>query len=143
MADGPTLPVMLTFAGLAGETRTPAEPTVLAPEVGEALRRFFDAHPAVAAVRFELALDEAGEDIEYAAGTLHDAAGVALRDGREAQRAGAAFRQLLRQDAALAALPVALVVAMGGIEHTFVIHREATGAAPADPVAPPDDDHVA
>ncbi len=135
MADAPSPPISLTFAGLAGETRPPAEPTVLPTEAGAALRAFFDAHPAVAALRFELALSEAGDDLEFAGGLLLDAAGAPLRGGREAERAGAAFRRLLRTDPHLAQLPVALTVAMGGIDHAFEIARTATGAEPATPVA--------
>jgi hypothetical protein len=126
----PHLPVALTFAGLAGEAPAPTAPTALPREAGEVLRAFFDAHPAVAAVQFEIALTEDGEDLEFAAGTLHADGGELLRGGREAERAAADFRRLLRTDAHLAALPVALVVAMAGVDHAFRIAREATGAAP-------------
>jgi sugar phosphate isomerase/epimerase len=129
-ADGPSqLPVVLAFAGLAGAGAVGSAPTVLPTEAGEALRAFFEAHPAVEFVQFELALDEAGEDLEFAAGTLHGADGAPLREDRETRRAAEAFRRLLRTDAALAALPVRLVVAMEGLEHTFRIPRDATGAA--------------
>ncbi len=133
MADGPSLPIALTFAGLAGETRPATEPGVLAPEVGVALRAFFDAHPAVAAAHFELALSEAGDDLEFAGGMLLDAAGSPLGAGRDGERAGAEFRRLLRHDPQLAALPIALTIAFGGIDQAFRIDREATGAAPATP----------
>jgi hypothetical protein len=138
----PHLPVALTFAGLAGEAPAPTAPTALPREAGEALRAFFEAHPAVAAVQFEIALTEDGEDLEFAAGTLHGDGGELLGGGRAAERAAADFRRLLRTDAHLAALPVALVVAMGGLDHAFRIAREATGAAPAPGAAPgaPDDD---
>ena len=125
----PGLPVDLTFAGIAGEAATPAAPTVLAREAGEALRAFFEAHPAVAYVQFELALTEDGDDLEFAGGTLHRDGGELLRDGREAERAAGDFRRLLRTDPHLRALPVALAVAMEGIDHAFRITREATGAA--------------
>jgi hypothetical protein len=101
------------------------------------LRAFFEAHPAVAAVQFEIALTEDGEGLEFAAGTLHGDGGEPLRDGRDADRAAGDFRRLLRTDAHLAALPVALAVAMSGIDHAFRIAREATGAAP--PQAASDD----
>src|SRR5688500_17872415 len=127
MADAPShLPVVLTFAGLAGTPAAASGPTVLPTAAGDALRAFFEAHPAVEFVQFELALDESGEDIECAGGTLHAEGGAPLRDGREAGRAGDAFRRLLRTDPHLAALPIALVVAMEGIEHTFRIMRDAT-----------------
>ena len=134
MADGPPdLPVALTFAGLAGEAEVaegmPARaPTVMARAAGEALRDFFEAHPAVELVQFEIALSEDGDDLEFAGGTLHAEGGAPLRDGREARRAGEAFRRLLRADPHLAALPVALVIATGGVEHTYRIARDATGA---------------
>ena len=131
MSDGPSLPVALTFAGLAGESATPTAPTAMPAAAGEALRAFFDAHPAVAYVQFEIALNENGDDLEFAGGTLHREGGAPIT-GRDADRAGEALRRLLRQDAALAALPVALVVAMNGIEHTFRITREATGAQPGE-----------
>jgi hypothetical protein len=126
----PHLPVTLTFAGLAGEATAPTAPTALPREAGEVLRGFFEAHPAVAAVQFEIALTEDGDDLEFAAGTLRGDGGELLPGGREAERAAADFRRLLRTDAHLAALPVALVVAMAGIDHAFRITREATGAAP-------------
>lgn len=130
MADGPALtPVTLTFAGIAGEPPTASGPTVLPAEAGVALRAFFDAHPTVAYLQFEIALTENGDDLEFAGGTLHAEGGAPLQ-GRDAQRAGDALRRLLHADPALAALPVTLVVAMEGIEHTFRITREATGAAP-------------
>ena len=142
MADGPPdLPVTLTFAGLAGEADVAAPPpTVMPRAAGEALRDFFEAHPSVEFVQFGIALNEDGDDLEYAGGTLHAEGGAPLRDGREAHRAGEALRRLLRTDPHLAALPVALVIATGGIEHTFRIPRDATGAArpagePADPDA--------
>lgn len=128
------LPVALTFAGLAGAPATPAgttgAPPVMPAAAGEALRAFFDAHPAIAYLQFEIALNEEGDDLEFAHGTLHVDGGSPLA-GREAQRAGHALRRLLRHDPALAALPIALVVAMEGTEHTFRIAREATGAEPA------------
>jgi len=126
VADGPSLPVSLTFAGLAGESSS--SPTVMPTAAGDALRAFFEAHPAVEVIQFEIALTENGDDLEFAGGTLHAAGGAPLRDGREAQRAGDALRRLLRTDPHLAALPVALVIAMGGTEHTFRIARDATGA---------------
>ena len=140
MADGPSqLPVAITFAGLAGEPAPSPSPTAMATEAGEALRAFFEEHPIVEAVQFELALNEAGDDLEYAGGHLLDAAGAPLRDGREAGRAGEAFRKLLRTDPRLAGLPVALVIAMEGIDHTFRIARDATGASrPPGETADPD-----
>lgn len=172
MADGPTQqPVALTFAGVAGEGSVGTAPTVMPADVAGALRPFFEAHPDVEFVQFEIALNEEGDDLEFAGGTLHAEGGAPLREGREAQRAGEAFRRLLRHDPHLAALPVRLVVAMEGIEHTFRIARDATGArrpegqsADADvraaarerarleardarwdqrDVLPPDDDHAA
>jgi len=132
MADGPPdLPVTLTFAGLAGEAdvdEAARPPTVMPRAAGEALRAFFEAHPAVEFVQFEIALSEAGDDLEFAGGTLHAAGGAPLREGREARRAGEAFRHLLRADPHLAALPVALVIGTGGVEHTYRIVRDATGA---------------
>ena len=154
MADGPPdLPVTLTFAGLAGEADVdpnanadadgepkagaPA-PTVMPRAAGEVLRDFFEAHPAVEFVQFQIALNEAGDDLEYAGGTLHAEGGAPLREGRDVRRAGEALRRLLRADPHLAALPVALVIATGGVEHTFRVMRDATGAArpagePSDP----------
>lgn len=131
VADGPSqLPVAITFAGLAGEPAPSPSPTAMPTAAGEALRAFFEAHPEVEAVQFELALNEAGDELEYAGGLLLDAGGAPLRtDGREARRAGEAFRKLLRTDPHLAALPVALVIAMEGIDHTFRIARDATGAS--------------
>ncbi|GLC26883.1 hypothetical protein [Roseisolibacter agri] len=130
MADAPSqLPVALTFAGLAGAGPEGSAPTVMPADAGETLRAFFEAHPTVEFAQFELALNEAGDDLEFAAGTLHGEDGAPLREGREAHRAGEAFRRLLRHDPHLAALPVRLVVAMEGIEHTFRIMRDATGAA--------------
>jgi len=131
VSDGPSLPVALTFAGLAGEPSPSLAPTAMATAAGEALRAFFDAHPAVAYVQFEIALDENGDDLEFAGGTLHREGGAPLA-GRDAERAGQVLRRLLRDDPALAALPVALVVAMNGTEHTFRITREATGAQPGE-----------
>jgi hypothetical protein len=129
MAEGPgQLSVTLTFAGMGGEAPTAAGPTVLSADAGEALRAFFDAHPTVEFVRFEIALSEDGDDLEFAGGTLHDEGGEPLHAGREAQRAGEQFRRLLRDDPRLAGLPVRLVVAMEGIDHTFRITRDATGA---------------
>jgi hypothetical protein len=140
MADGPPdLPVTLTFTGLAGEADVaPPPPTVMPRAAGEVLRDFFEAHPSVEFVQFQVALNEDGDDLEYAGGTLHAEGGALLRDGRDASRAGDALRRLLRTDPHLAALPVALVIATGGIEHTFRIMRDATGAArpagePSDP----------
>ena len=131
MSGGPPhLPVALTFAGLAGEAPAPTAPTTLPREAGEVLRTFFETHPAVAFVQFEIALTEDGEDLEFAAGTLHGDSGELLRGGREAERAAADFRRLLRTDAHLVGLPVALAVAMEGLDHAFRITREATGAAP-------------
>jgi hypothetical protein len=140
MADVPSgAPVALTFAGIAGESPTPASPTAMPAAAGEALRAFFDAHPTVAFVQFEIALTEDGDDLEFAGGTLHGADGTPLRE-RDTQRAADALRRLLRADPHLAALPVALVVAMGGIEHTFRITRDATGASPlAGEPADPDE----
>lgn len=132
--DGPQPPIALTFAGVAGEARPDTEPTVLPAAAGAALRAFFDAHPAVAALGFELALDEAGDALEYAGGTLHALGGAPLRPGRDAERAGAAFRRLLRAERTLAELPTRLAVALGGIDHAFRIAREATGAGPVEPV---------
>jgi hypothetical protein len=130
MADGPSQqPIALTFAGLAGAGALGAAPTVMPAEAGDALRPFFEAHPAVEFVQFEIALNEGGDDLEFAAGTLHGEDGAPLREDRETRRAAEAFRRLLRDDAALAALPVRLVVAMEGVEHTFRIMRDATGAA--------------
>ncbi len=130
MSGGPPqLPVALTFAGLAGEATAPTAPTALPREAGEVLRAFFEAHPAVAYVQFEIALTEDGDDLEFAGGTLHRDGGELLGGGREAERAAADFRRLLRTDPHLAALPVALTVAMEGIDHAFRIAREATGAA--------------
>lgn len=132
---GPSLPVAVTFAGLGGEAEVPTAPTALPRAAGEVLRGFFEAHPAVAAVQFELALTEDGDDLEFAGGTLHDDGGALLRTGREAERAAAEFRRLLRTDPHLGALPVALVVAMEGVDHAFRITREATGAAAAPGVS--------
>ena len=129
MADGPPgLPIALTFAGLAGEASTPTAPTVMPTDAGEALRDFFEAHPSVEFVQFEVALNEDGDDLEFAGGTLHGEDGAPLREGRDARRAAEAFRRLLRDDPHVAALPVALVIAMEGTEHTFRIARDATGA---------------
>ena len=129
VADGPPeRPVALTFAGLAGEAATPTSPTVLPRAAGEALRDFFEAHLAVEFVQFEIALSDAGDDLEFAGGTLHAEGGAPLREGRESRRAADAFRRLLRADPHLAALPVALVIATGGVEHTYRIARDATGA---------------
>jgi hypothetical protein len=129
MADGPgQLTVALTFAGIAGVAPTAAGPTVLPPDGAEALRAFFDAHPAVEFVQFEIALNEDGDDLEFAGGTLHGEGGEPLHASREAERAGERFRRLLRDDPHLAELPVRLVVAMEGTEHTFRITRDATGA---------------
>jgi hypothetical protein len=129
-ADGPSqLPVVLTFAGIAGAGAVGAGPTVMPAAAGEALRPFFEVHAAVEFVQFEIALNEGGDDLEFAAGTLHGEDGAPLREDRDTRRAAEAFRRLLRDDAELAALPVRLVVAMEGIEHTFRIMRDATGAA--------------
>jgi hypothetical protein len=142
--DGPPPgPVALTFAGLAGEAAAPRAPTALPREAGDALRAFFEAHPAVALVQFEIALSEDGEELEFAGGTLHDADGALLRDGREAARAAADLRRLLRADPHLASLPVALTVAMGGVEQTFRIERGATGAARAPGDAGDEDERAA
>jgi hypothetical protein len=138
MSDGPPrVPIALLFAGVPGAPTAPTTPPLLPAEAGAALRAFFEAHPTVAHVDFEIALNESGDDLEYAAGTLHQEGGAHVA-GREGQRAGEALRRLLRADPHLAALPVTLVVAMEGIEHTFRITREATGApppagVPADP----------
>ena len=132
MAEGsPSLPLALTFAGLAGEAdvdEAARAPTVLPRAAGEALRAFFEAHPAVEYVQFEIALSEAGDDLEFAGGTLHAEGGAPIREGREGRHAAEAFRRLLRTDPHLAALPVALVIATGGVEHTYRIARDATGA---------------
>ncbi|MDF1503658.1 hypothetical protein [Roseisolibacter sp. H3M3-2] len=140
----PQLPVALTFAGVAGAPASGGAPTVLPAELGETLRAFFDAHPTVAWVQFEIALSEDGESLEFAGGTLHRLGGQPLREGRDAERAAADFRRLLRADARLAELPVVLTVATGGIDHAFRIAREATGAAPGVPSAgAPDEDERA
>jgi hypothetical protein len=129
MADGQSQgTVELSFGSVADTERTPGAPTAMSIAAGDALRSFFDAHPDVSYVQFEIALNEAGDDLEFAAGTLHAERGAPLSDGREARRAGEAFRRLLRGDPDVAALPVALVIAMEGLEHTFRIRREATGA---------------
>jgi hypothetical protein len=130
MSDGPSqLPILLTFAGVDGrEAPTPATPTTMPAEAGQALRAFFEAHPAVEFVQFEIALNENGDDLEFAGGTLHDEGGAPLRDGREARQAGEAFRKLLRGDEHLRALPVRLVVAHEGTEPTYRITRASTGA---------------
>ena len=129
MADGPgQLGVSLTFVGLGGESTAAAGPTVLPAEAGAALRAFFDANPSVELVQFEIALSEDGDDLVLAGGTLHGEGGAPLHVGREAERAGEQFRRLLRDDPHLAELPVRLVVAMEGIDHTFRITRDATGA---------------
>jgi hypothetical protein len=125
----PSAPVALSFAGLGGEAAAPTAPTALPREAGEVLRAFFEAHPAVAYLQFEIALTEDGDDLEFAGGTLHRDGGELLREGRDAERAAADFRRLLRADPHLAALPVALVVAIEGIDRAFRITREATGAA--------------
>ena len=139
MTDDPSrLPVSVAFAGIAGAgpaSRT--SPPTLAAEIGEALRPFFDAHPSIAYVQFELALTEDGEDLEFAGGSFHEEDGTPVRDGREAHRAGEAFRRLTRADPHVREMPVALLLAMEGLEHTFRIAREATGAAP--PVGQPAD----
>jgi hypothetical protein len=120
MSDGPSqLPILLTFAGVDGrEAPTPATPTTMPAEAGQALRAFFEAHPAVEFVQFEIALNENGDDLEFAGGTLHDEGGAPLRDGREARQA----------DEHLRALPVRLVVAHEGTEPTYRITRASTGA---------------
>ena len=130
MSNGPSqLPVALTFAGLAGEPAPSPSPTAMPTEAGEALRAFFDEHAEVERVQFELALNEDGDELEFAGGVLLDAFGASIRtEGREGRRAGEAFRKLLRADPHVAALPIALVIAMEGIDHTFRIARDATGA---------------
>ncbi|MGZ8456785.1 MAG: hypothetical protein ACXWZS_13905 [Gemmatirosa sp.] len=129
-AEGPSQQtVVLTFAGLAGAGPVGAAPTIMPTAAGEALRPFFEAHPAVEFVQFEIALNEGGDDLEFAAGTLHGEDGAPLREDRDTRRAAEAFRRLLRDDAELSALPVRLVVAMEGVEHSFRILRDATGAA--------------
>ena len=130
MSDGPPqLPILLTFAGVDGrEAPTPATPATMPAEAGEALRAFFEAHPAVEFVQFEIALNENGDDLEFAGGTLHDEGGAPLRDGREARQAGEALRKLLRGDPHLRELPVRLVVGHEGTEPTYRITRASTGA---------------
>jgi len=130
MADAPGAPVVLAFAGLAGVPAAAAAPTTLSRETGDALRGFFDAHPTVAWLQFEIALNENGDDLEFAGGTLHGVDGRPL-GGRAGDRAGDALRRMLRTEPHLAALPVSLVIAMGGVEATFRVAREATGAGPA------------
>ena len=127
----PDAPTELTFAGRAGVANDATGPAVLGPEVADVLCAFFTAHPLVDVVQFELALSEDGDDVEFAGGMLLGIDGTPLREGREAQRAGEAFRRLLR-DPHVAALPIHLAVAMEGIDHTFRIAREATGAPPAE-----------
>jgi hypothetical protein len=144
VADGPgQLSVSLTFAGLGVESAAAESPTVLPTAVGESLRPFFDANPAVEFVQFELALSEDGDDLVFAGGTLHGEGGEPLHVGREAERAGALFRRLLRDDPHLAELPVRLAVAMEGIDHTFRIAREATGAERAGGHSSDADDRAA
>jgi hypothetical protein len=131
-------PVEITFAGLAGVPEPAPLPTAMPRAAGEALRVFFDAHPLVDHVRFEIALNEDGDDLEFSSGTLHALDGRALQDdlGREVQRAGEAFRRLLRREPAVATLPVALVIATGSAEHVFVIRRASTEAGPAEALPP-------
>lgn len=129
----PDVPIALTFAGRAGVAVDATGPAILSAETGDVLCAFFTAHPQVDAVQFELALTEDGDDLEFAGGMLLSIDGSPFTAGRDAQRAGEAFRRLLR-DAHMAALPVHLAVAMEGLDHTFRITREATGAPAAEGV---------
>lgn len=124
-------PTELTFAGRAGVATDASGPAILDAETADVLCAFFTAHPHVDVVQFELGMSEDGDDLEFASGLLLRVDGTPLREGREAQRAGEAFRRLLR-DPHMAALPLHLAVAMEGIDHTFRIAREATGAPPAE-----------
>ena len=122
-------PTELTFAGRGGVAADATGPAILNAGTGDVLCAFFTEHPLVDAVQFEIALTEDGNDLEFAGGMLLGIDGTPLRDGRDARRAGEAFRRLLR-DPHVAALPIHLAVAMEGIDHTFRIAREATGAPP-------------
>lgn len=127
----PGAPTELAFAGRAGLAADATGPAILDAETGDVLCAFFTAHPHVDAVQFEIALTEDGDDLEFAGGMLLRVDGTPFSAGREAQRAGEAFRRLLR-DPHVAALPIHLAVAMEGIDHTFRITREATGAPPGE-----------
>src|SRR3954464_5410955 len=114
----PDAPIALTFVGRAGVAVDATGPAILSAQTGDVLCDFFTAHPQVDAVQFELALTEDGDDLEFAGGRLLRLDGTPFTQGRDAQRAGEAFRRLLR-DAHMAALPVHLAVAMEGLDHTF------------------------
>jgi hypothetical protein len=124
-------PTELTFAGRAGVADDATGPAILDAETADVLCAFFTAHPLVDVVQFELALTEDGDDLEFAGGLLLGVDGAPLVHGRDAQRAGEAFRRLLREPR-IAALPIHLAVALEGIDHTFRIAREATGAPPGE-----------
>ena len=127
----PDAPTELAFAGRGGVAVDATGPAILGAATGDVLCAFFTAHPQVDAVQFEIALAEDGDDLEFAGGMLLRIDGTPLTTGREAQRAGEAFRRLLR-DPHMATLPIHLAVAMEGIDHTFRITREATGAPPGE-----------
>lgn len=125
------VPTHLTFAGCADVPADATGPAILDAGTGDVLCAFFAAHPLVDVVQFELAMSDAGDDLEFAGGLLLRMDGAPLGNDRDARRAGEAFRQLLR-DPHVAALPLRLAVALEGIDHTFRIAREATGAPPGE-----------